>query len=80
MGLFDKMNYTSEVKTALVIARYKTGLTNKSLIILYENTKTNNADFLQKVNDYVKNDDTSIQDINRFIQENNTLDIPELIK
>lgn len=78
MNLFDKMGYDEDVKQTLTIARYKLGLTNKSLIILHENTKANNVEFLQKVNDYIINECTSIQDANEYIQKNNTIDIPEL--
>ena len=78
MTLFDRMGYDEETKQTLAIARCRTGLTNKSLVILHENTKVNNVEFLQRVNDYIVNDCMSIQDANKYIQENNTMNIPEL--
>ena len=91
MTLFDRMGYDEETKQILAIARCRTGLTNKSLVILHENTKVNNVEFLQRVNDYIVNveflqrvndyivnDCMSIQDANKYIQENNTMNIPEL--
>lgn len=78
MTLFDKMGYDEETKQTLAIARCRTGLTNKSLVILHENTKANNIDFLQKVNTYIVDECMSTQDANEYIQKNNTMDIPEL--
>lgn len=80
MGLFERMGYDEETITTLATARCRTGLTNVSLVILHENVKKGNTDYLTKINEYIINECESTQDANEYIQINNPLDIPELNK
>lgn len=78
MTLFEKMGYDEETIKTLAVARCRTGLTNISLVILHENVKVGNTDYLTKVNEYIVNECKSTQDVNEYIQANNPLDIPEI--
>lgn len=51
MTLFEKMGYDEETIKTLAVARCRTGLTNISLVILHENVKVGNTDYLTKVNE-----------------------------
>lgn len=78
MTLFEKMGYDKETCETLNYARRHTGLKNTTLVILHENTKAGNNEFLEKVNDFVINKCKSVEDANNFIQENNPIVIKEL--
>lgn len=78
MTLFEKMNYDEETCKILTHARYKTGLVNASLVILHENVKAGNMDFIEKVNDFIENECTSTKEANDFIQKNNEMKIANI--
>lgn len=75
--LFNQMGYDEETQTILNFVQRRTELSDKSLIILHENMKIHNSDFLDKVNEYIVTKQMkTIQDINNFIVTNNKLMLP----
>lgn len=77
-NLFEKIGYDTETQEALKYARKRTGLTNMSLVILHENTKADNKEFLDKVNTFIcSKPKGGLKEINKFIFDNNTMELPK---